>query len=98
MGGRFSKSANGPVFKERRHTPASSDRVATYQARPQRYGTQCLCIGDTSRLYPLSRPAKVNLYRVEIKLDPLSDTDIESAYTSYSEITTTTTTVAGGSS
>lgn len=68
-----------------------SDRVATDQERPQCYGTQWLRIGDTSRLYPLGKPATVNLHRVEIKLDPLPDTDIESAYTSYTEI-------AGGSS
>jgi hypothetical protein len=72
-----------------------SDRVATDQERPQRYGTQWLRVGDMNRLYPLSKPAKVNLYRVEIKLDLLSDSDIESAYTSYTEITAV---VTGGSS
>jgi len=71
-----------------------SDRVATDQQRPQRHGTQWLRIGDTNRLYPLSKPAKVNLYRTEIKLDLLSDTDIKSAYTSYTEITAV---VTGGS-
>jgi hypothetical protein len=72
-----------------------SDRVATDQGRPQRYGTQWLRIGaGPGRLYPLYRPAEVNLARADIGLDPLPDSEIEAAYLAYDEITTAT---GGGS-
>ncbi|WP_205660635.1 DUF6624 domain-containing protein [Amycolatopsis antarctica] len=69
-----------------------SDRVATDQGRPQRYGTQRLRLGTEAagRLYPLHRPAEVNLARADVGLDPLPDSAIKAAYSSFAEITTAT--------
>ncbi|SFB63158.1 hypothetical protein SAMN05216266_13336 [Amycolatopsis marina] len=68
-----------------------SDRVATDQRRPQHYGTQWLRIGSApGRLYPLHRPAEVNLSRADMGLDPIPDSDIEAAYLNYDEITAAT--------
>ncbi|QWF81062.1 DUF6624 domain-containing protein [Amycolatopsis sp. CA-230715] len=64
-----------------------SDQVAIDHRRPQRYGTQRVRIGtEAEHLYPLRRPAEVNLARADIGLDPLSDTAIDTAYLSYNEI------------
>lgn len=69
-----------------------SDRVATDQQRAQRYGTQWLRLGTEAvgRLYPLHRPAEVNLARADIGLDPIPDAEIETAYLSYDEIAVAT--------
>ncbi|EHR52376.1 hypothetical protein SacmaDRAFT_4183 [Saccharomonospora marina XMU15] len=69
-----------------------SDRVATDQQRPQHYGTQWLRLGTEAagRLYPLRRPAEVNLARADVGLDPLPDSAIEAAYSSFTEITAAT--------
>ncbi|MFB9686036.1 DUF6624 domain-containing protein [Amycolatopsis plumensis] len=64
-----------------------SDRVATDEKRGQRYGTQWLHLGGVSRLYPLHRPAEVNLARADVGLDLLPDADLDTAYASFEEIT-----------
>ncbi|WIX85729.1 DUF6624 domain-containing protein [Amycolatopsis sp. DG1A-15b] len=63
-----------------------ADRVATDEKRGQRYGTQRLYVGGLNRLYPLHRPAEVNLARADVGLDPLPDADLDTAYTSFEEI------------
>jgi uncharacterized protein DUF6624 len=63
-----------------------ADRVATDEKRGQRYGTQWLYVGGVNRLYPLHRPAEVNLARADVGLDPLPDSDLDTAYASFEEI------------
>ncbi|MBE8523069.1 hypothetical protein ILP97_37200 [Amycolatopsis sp. H6(2020)] len=67
-----------------------ADRVATDEKRGQRYGTQWLRTGTgVNRLYPLHRPAEVNFARADVGLDPLPDSELDTAYSSFEEITAT---------
>ncbi len=55
------------------------DRINMYKKLPQKYGTQYQTIPATGKtyLYPLQNAEKVNIFRAEVGLGPLSEKDIE---------------------
>jgi hypothetical protein len=49
------------------------DRVAESEGRPQRYGSQDACVAGRLTLHPLEDPARVDIWRAEMGLEPLAD-------------------------
>lgn len=71
------------------HLAMLSDRVATNQQRPQRWGTQSLHLGaGGGRLLPLVDPESVNHDRAQVGLPPLEAVAITDAFDTYADITT----------
>ena len=67
---------------EERDLAYLEDRVATYDDRPQRYGTQYLGFGDSPvRLWPVADPAHVNARRAHLDLPPVPDEVLATVWT-----------------
>lgn len=60
------------------------DRVALADRRPQRHGTQRIGLDrDKVHLAPLEDPQRVNEYRQAVGLNPLTDDEINKAWSAY---------------
>jgi hypothetical protein len=60
------------------------DRLATSEGRPQRYGSQSRCVDGEMQPYPLEDSARVDEFRRQMRLDPVSFAEYAAASKRFS--------------